>query len=76
MGRLGKPQGDSSLRGIASGATGDQLVLQWTFEAGKYLKSSPVVSEGKIFWVDRPVFSMQWMLGRVKKSGKQMPVWG
>ncbi len=42
-------RGDSSLRGIASGATGDQLVFQWTFEAGKYLKSSPVVSDGKIF---------------------------
>ena len=42
-------RGDPSLCGIASGNLGDELVLEWTFEVGKFLKSSPVVEGGKIF---------------------------
>ena len=42
-------RGDSSLRGIAPDLLGNQLDLQWTFEVGKFLKSSPVVAAGKIF---------------------------
>ena len=42
-------RGDSSLGGIATDKLGDELVLEWTFEVGKFLKSSPVVSQGKIF---------------------------
>ena len=42
-------RGDPSLQGISSDHLGDALNLEWTFEAGKFLKSSPVVSAGKIF---------------------------
>ena len=42
-------RGDPSLEGTSSGHLGDELNLEWTFEAGKFLKSSPVVSNGKIF---------------------------
>ena len=42
-------RGDPSLQGISSDHLGDELNLEWTFEAGKFLKSSPVVSAGKIF---------------------------
>jgi outer membrane protein assembly factor BamB len=42
-------RGDPSLQGISSDQLGDELILEWTFAAGKFLKSSPVVSAGKIF---------------------------
>ena len=42
-------RGDPSLQGLSPDHLGDKLNLQWIFEAGKYLKSSPVVSDGKIF---------------------------
>jgi len=42
-------RGDPSLQGISFDHLGDELNLEWTFEAGKFLKSSPVVSAGKIF---------------------------
>jgi len=42
-------RGGSELQGISAEKLGDKLVLEWTFEAGKFLKSSPVVSNGKIF---------------------------
>ncbi len=42
-------RGDPTLQGISSGHLGEELNLEWTFQAGKFLKSSPVVSTGKIF---------------------------
>lgn len=42
-------RGDSSLRGVSPERLGEELILQWTFEAGKFLKSSPVVAHGKVF---------------------------
>lgn len=42
-------RGTPSLCAIALGKLGNELVLEWTFEAGKFLKSSPVVGKGKIF---------------------------
>jgi outer membrane protein assembly factor BamB len=48
-GDWGNHRGDSSLQGVSQDKTGDGFTLKWTFEAGKFLKSSPVISDGKIF---------------------------
>jgi len=42
-------RGDILLGGTTSENLGDELSLEWTFEAGKFLKSSPVVWDGKVF---------------------------
>jgi outer membrane protein assembly factor BamB len=42
-------RGDILLRGTSSENLGNELSLEWTFEAGKFLKSSPVVWDGKVF---------------------------
>ncbi len=42
-------RGNASLQGIAKDDLGNELFLEWTFEVGKFLKSSPVVSDKKIF---------------------------
>ena len=42
-------RGGSELQGISAEKLGDNLALEWTFDVGKFLKSSPVVSTGKIF---------------------------
>jgi outer membrane protein assembly factor BamB len=42
-------RGDISLRGMSSENLCDEFSLEWTFEAGKFLKSSPVVWDGKVF---------------------------
>jgi len=42
-------RGDISLRGNTLDDLGDKLLLKWTFQAGKFLKSSPVVWKEKVF---------------------------
>ncbi|MGA1115931.1 MAG: PQQ-binding-like beta-propeller repeat protein [Opitutales bacterium] len=42
-------RGDSSLTGVSSGELETELTLEWTFDAGKFLKSSPVVSDKLVF---------------------------
>ena len=42
-------RGGSSLHGVSMEELGNGLSLQWTFEVGKFLKSSPVVSGNLVF---------------------------
>jgi outer membrane protein assembly factor BamB len=42
-------RGDASLSGVSSGVLETELSLEWTFDAGKFLKSSPVVSGNFVF---------------------------
>ena len=42
-------RGGQDLRGLASGKLGDKLKLLWTFETGEFVKSSAVVSDGRVF---------------------------
>jgi len=42
-------RGDASLTGVSSGELETELTLEWTFDAGKFLKSSPVVSDKLVF---------------------------
>ena len=42
-------RGDASLSGVSSGELETELSLEWTFDAGKFLKSSPVVSGDLVF---------------------------
>jgi outer membrane protein assembly factor BamB len=42
-------RGDASLSGVSSGELETKLILEWTFDAGKFLKSSPVVSGDLVF---------------------------
>ena len=49
LGQIGRITAVIHPCGISSDHLGDELNLEWTFEAGKFLKSSPVVSAGKIF---------------------------
>jgi outer membrane protein assembly factor BamB len=42
-------RGCSELRGITNARIGDGLKLDWSYETGDFLKSSPVVSEGLVF---------------------------
>ena len=42
-------RGCSELRGITNAKIGDGLKLDWFYETGDFLKSSPVVSDGLVF---------------------------
>ncbi len=43
-------RGEPSLRGVAPGTVPAQLELLWTYESGGAITSSPVVSEGKVYF--------------------------
>ena len=66
-------RGDASLSGVSSGELETELSLEWTFDAGKFLKSSPVVSgETLFFWVAPLEIFMPWIGSPAKRSGKKI----
>ena len=43
-------RGDVGLTGVAEGVLPDELTLRWTYTADGAITSSPVVSEGRVFF--------------------------
>ena len=43
-------RGDRSLRGVAAGELSSELTLTWKYEAEGAITSSPVLSDGKVFF--------------------------
>jgi outer membrane protein assembly factor BamB len=57
--------GGPSLRGVASGTLADSLTLLWKFKTGAEVKSSPAISEGRVFVgsSDKNVYALDLQTG-------------
>ena len=57
--------GGPNLRGVASGTLADSLTLLWKFKADAEVKSSPVISEGRVFIgsSDKNVYALDLQTG-------------